>query len=374
MADPNNEDALWWATWALSEQKRFVEAACLAELLLVATREKHNAMQRAAWIAYDQHNYTEAEYWFARAMEKSTDNWADACMIGLARAEQGQLVDDLTVDMFIYSLKSAIDNRAKGADTAEAAAAVAVVLAEQGELEGGRSVLTEYVIEQAEGMNDEFFEKRNWHENMMGALRKHRPALLSASEEVYTTSKDDDESAQELKVRKQLTIPNELQKRHSELIDLILQSESTNKEERQYWINILPVMTPDQVENLRQILQNEKNQLAAIDRKYNLSSLRLSNYDNAVSVASRKDLGELMTNVVEPLTDNRVSDDAAEIAEASLPQRVRDAYPGLAALVASSHLLVDEADRRYWIATVPRMTAQQLFRFHDILKRASAQK
>ena len=42
-----------------------------------------------------------------------------------------------------------------------------------------------------------------------------------------------------------------------------------NAEERQYWINILPVMTPEQIENLRQILQNEKDQLAAIDAKYN---------------------------------------------------------------------------------------------------------
>src|SRR5439155_1544478 len=45
-------------------------------------------------------------------------------------------------------------------------------------------------------------------------------------------------------------------------------SESMNDEERQYWIHILPIMTPEQVGNLREILENERKQLAAIDAKY----------------------------------------------------------------------------------------------------------
>ncbi|KKW40956.1 hypothetical protein A2454_00325 [Candidatus Peribacteria bacterium RIFOXYC2_FULL_55_14] len=65
-----------------------------------------------------------------------------------------------------------------------------------------------------------------------------------------------------------LIIPDDIRQKFPELIELILQSESMNDEERQYWINILPIMTPDQIENLRGILQNEKEQLAAIDNKY----------------------------------------------------------------------------------------------------------
>lgn len=65
-----------------------------------------------------------------------------------------------------------------------------------------------------------------------------------------------------------VTIPEELKKKFPDLIALIIGSESMNDEERQYWVNILPVMTPEQIENLRQILQNEKDQLAAIDKKY----------------------------------------------------------------------------------------------------------
>lgn len=63
-------------------------------------------------------------------------------------------------------------------------------------------------------------------------------------------------------------ISDDIREKFPEYIDLILGSESMNDEERQYWINILPVMTPDQLNNLKDILVNEKEQLAAIDKKY----------------------------------------------------------------------------------------------------------
>lgn len=63
-------------------------------------------------------------------------------------------------------------------------------------------------------------------------------------------------------------IPDSVRAQFSELIGLIMQSESMNDDERQYWFDILPVMTPEQVQNLRQILTNERDQLAAIDAKY----------------------------------------------------------------------------------------------------------
>jgi len=65
-----------------------------------------------------------------------------------------------------------------------------------------------------------------------------------------------------------LVIPDETKQKFPELTALILGSESMNDEERQYWINILPVMTPDQIASLNDILETEKSQLAAIDKKY----------------------------------------------------------------------------------------------------------
>jgi len=65
-----------------------------------------------------------------------------------------------------------------------------------------------------------------------------------------------------------IVVPDEIRAKFPELIELIISSESMNDEERQYWINILPVMTPEQITNLEKILDNEKTQLAAIDEKY----------------------------------------------------------------------------------------------------------
>lgn len=67
---------------------------------------------------------------------------------------------------------------------------------------------------------------------------------------------------------KDFKIPDNVRAAFKDLIDLILGSESMNDEERQYWFDILPVMTPDQVQSLRGILENERSQLAAIDAKY----------------------------------------------------------------------------------------------------------
>jgi hypothetical protein len=63
-------------------------------------------------------------------------------------------------------------------------------------------------------------------------------------------------------------VPDDLKAQHGDLIELILRSESMNDEERQYWVNILPIMTPEQIKNLRDILTNERQQLATIDAKY----------------------------------------------------------------------------------------------------------
>lgn len=68
-----------------------------------------------------------------------------------------------------------------------------------------------------------------------------------------------------------LTISDDVRNSFPELVEMIVASESMNNEERQYWINILPIMTPEQIQNLHDILTNEKVQLAAIDKKYSKS-------------------------------------------------------------------------------------------------------
>lgn len=65
-----------------------------------------------------------------------------------------------------------------------------------------------------------------------------------------------------------VVIPLATRTKHGPLIDLIMASESMNDAERQYWIDILPVMNAEQTAQLQSILQKEREQLAAIDAKY----------------------------------------------------------------------------------------------------------
>ena len=72
-------------------------------------------------------------------------------------------------------------------------------------------------------------------------------------------------------------IPDTVKQQHPDLIPLILQTESMNDDERQYWFQILPIMTDEQVGKLREILMNEKNQLASLDKEYEQELKRINN-------------------------------------------------------------------------------------------------
>ena len=57
-------------------------------------------------------------------------------------------------------------------------------------------------------------------------------------------------------------------KKRPALVDLILKTESMKDEERKYWFQLLPVMSEEQIKKLQNILQNERDQLAELDKKY----------------------------------------------------------------------------------------------------------
>lgn len=65
-----------------------------------------------------------------------------------------------------------------------------------------------------------------------------------------------------------IVIPDELKEQHGELIEMIMETESMDDSERQYWVDLLPIMTPEQIQNLYDILDNEKKKLAEIDSYY----------------------------------------------------------------------------------------------------------
>lgn len=63
-------------------------------------------------------------------------------------------------------------------------------------------------------------------------------------------------------------IPAMVRTKFPDLIKLIYETESMNEEEREYWMQILPIMSEEQTSKFRDILVNEKEQLTKLDKDY----------------------------------------------------------------------------------------------------------
>ncbi len=63
-------------------------------------------------------------------------------------------------------------------------------------------------------------------------------------------------------------VPEKFLAEQSDLVEMLLKSESMNDEERQYWFNLAEVMNAEQVAKLRGILTRERTKLAEIESKY----------------------------------------------------------------------------------------------------------
>ena len=75
------------------------------------------------------------------------------------------------------------------------------------------------------------------------------------------------------KTIKDFVIPDRLKNNDPELVDYIMRSESMKDQERQYWFNLSEIMTPAQIEKLRDILKRERQKLAEIDAKYGKTTI-----------------------------------------------------------------------------------------------------
>ena len=77
-------------------------------------------------------------------------------------------------------------------------------------------------------------------------------------------SKTEDKKVDDVKI----VIPDETKAKFADLVKMILESKSMNNQERNYWLQVLPVMTEEQVAELRDILETEIRKLAEIEKKY----------------------------------------------------------------------------------------------------------
>ena len=92
-------------------------------------------------------------------------------------------------------------------------------------------------------------------------------------------------------------ISTKLMKEHPALVSLLLETESMKNEECKYWFQLLPTMTPAQVQHLQDILQNERDQLNALDGKY------------ATEVAKLNDQHHVKWKAVEALRKRKQSEE-----------------------------------------------------------------
>lgn len=63
-------------------------------------------------------------------------------------------------------------------------------------------------------------------------------------------------------------IPKMVVEKYPDLVELIKTTESMDDQEREYWFQILPIMTEDQINKFRNILETEKKQLSDLDKEY----------------------------------------------------------------------------------------------------------
>lgn len=87
-------------------------------------------------------------------------------------------------------------------------------------------------------------------------------------------------------------IPALVREKFPDLIKLIYETESMNQEEREYWLQILPIMSEEQIVKFRGILVNEKEQLSKLDQEYEQEMARINKPVQQLDEAKMKQTSE----------------------------------------------------------------------------------
>lgn len=70
-------------------------------------------------------------------------------------------------------------------------------------------------------------------------------------------------------------VPTLVRQKFPDLVKLIFETESMDIEEREYWLQIMPIMSEEQIVKFRDILVNERDQLAKLDKEYQSEMSRM---------------------------------------------------------------------------------------------------
>jgi hypothetical protein len=145
-----------------------------------------------------------------------------------------------------------------------------------------------------------------------------------------------------------------LVKKMPELYRLALETDSMDDEERQYWFNILPSITDNQVDRLFTILKTERQKLDALEIKY------------AEDIAKLNAKYRPYSSSASTLPDPQILDDLASQGfdfDTNLVNKVPQLYR-----LALESKSIDSKEKQYWFDILPSMTKAQINKLFSILK------
>jgi len=102
-------------------------------------------------------------------------------------------------------------------------------------------------------------------------------------------------------------VPKLVRTKFPDLIKLIFETESMDKEEREYWLQIMPIMTEDQISKFRGILVNEKEQLSKLDKSHKKVVPQIDEAKLRAKMEKRKKQEESMQEEEETTEENLLS-------------------------------------------------------------------
>jgi len=106
----------------------------------------------------------------------------------------------------------------------------------------------------------------------------------SYTEKVWNSwiTSDDDENEETMNIEHDwftFVIQKHINEIYSELVQLVLNTEAMDNDEKQYWFDIMPSMLDEQIDRLYDILETERVKLADLDTKYQ-EQIRLINQNH----------------------------------------------------------------------------------------------
>ncbi len=97
-----------------------------------------------------------------------------------------------------------------------------------------------------------------------------------------------------------------------DLVKLIFETESMDDEEREYWLQIMPIMTEEQIKKFRDILVNERSQLEKLDNEYDNEMKKINKSQKPVRTLDEAKIKERFREIKRAESESQATEQSAE--------------------------------------------------------------